>query len=567
MPPPANFSNFGRSSGTAALDSRRDNFASFAPPITPPPLKVTPPVLRPPTPNSDFSGQDKNIPPQNNQDCPVELVYDSASGEYYCPVDQGSPDEQGYDRDQYDNPYDYGDGSASPQDVQNAAQEGQQLKDEISDIGSEIAKYLKMASGGTDLLRLVNAALNGTGLESQANSVMTDANRLNRDAVQLQANVNAGINTLNAGIANQNRGQIQSAFDQLQAAKIQGQQIQDRGQDVTNRLQTLQSNVNRFQQTDTRLQIVGQGLAFGAQGITLANQGYTAFNNPTPANIGTAASSGAQATLGVLSQVTDFVSPIGAQIINAGIQGTTAAGVKYGEGGSPTDVGVAFTNFFSPKVGYYSQKASSYAAQGDDLNAAKYGTYAGLEVIGTAASFFPPIGTAVAKIGVPALKGITAGVVASEQGFTIGESSAIGADVFITESMAGTALRLYGTATQTKYGDVGYLSAESPISAALQTLQTPLVTTQRTTTAPSYSSRTTGYQGYTYNAAARAEIEAAKATAQLQAGRVYPAGNIPPEAYQSAGFLAKPILDKYGIPLPAKYQFSGGIAPANFATE
>jgi len=564
MPPPANFSNFGRSGGTAALTSRSENFASTAKP-TPPPLKVTPPVLRPPAPNTDFSNQNKNIP----SDCPVEVKTDSATGEQYCPVDQGDyGDEQGYDRDQYDNPYDYGDGSASPEDVQDALQEGLELKDEISQIGSEISKYLQMAAGATELLRLANAAFNGTSLEGQANSVQANANQLNQDARQLQMNVDAGISTLNAGIANQNRAQIQSAFDQLQAAKSQGEQIQVRAQDVGNRLQTLQSNVNQFQQTDTRLQMAGQAFGLGSQGINLANQSYVAFNNPTPSNLGNVASSGAQTALNLASQFTSLVSPLGAQLGSAGIQGATAAGVKYGEGGSPTDIGVSFTNLIGAKVGRYAEQANYYASKGDELNEAKFSAYAGFEAAGVVASFAPPpISVGVKQLLIPMAKGITAGVIASEQGFSIGESSSIGADAFISESLFGNALRVYGTATQTKYGDRGYLSAESPFSGALQTIRTPLVTTQLVTTPPSFSSRNTGYLGYKYNAEALAKIEAAKATAQLQAGRVYPAGNIPPEAYQSAGFLAKPILDQYGIPLPKQYQFGGGIQPANFAKE
>jgi hypothetical protein len=316
------------------------------------------------------------------------------------------------------------------------------------------------------------------------------------------------------------------------------------------------------------LQTAGQAFGLGSQGINLANQGYTAFNNPTPANIGTAASSGAQTALGLASQFTNLVSPLGAQLGSAGIQGATAAGIKYGEGGSPTDIGISFTNLISTKVARYAEQANYYASKGDELNEAKFATYAGLEAVGLAASFAPPpISVGVRQLLIPAAKGITAGVVASEQGFSIGESSAIGADVFVSETIFGKGLQIYGTATQTKYGDRGYLSAESPVSAALQTTKAPLVTTQLVTTPPSFSSRSTGYLGYKYNAEALAKIEAAKATAQLQAGRVYPAGNIPREAYESAAFLAKPILDQYGIPLPKQYQISGGIAPANFAKE
>jgi hypothetical protein len=577
MPPPANFSNFGRSGNTAALNSRQDNFASFAPPPapkptprptpTPTPTPVRPPASIPtPPPSSDFSGQNKNIPPQNNEDCPVELIYDSASGEYYCPVDQASTDEQGYDRDQYDNPYDYGNGSATDADLKNAMADGKEIRDDIVATAQDASKYLNMAEATAQGLRALNALINGSGLEKDSNSVLRQANQLKADSAQLQMNFNSGLNALNQGVANRNMAQIQSGLNQLDAVKTQAQQLQINGQNVTQQAQALQARADRLQATDSRLSVVASTLAVASQGVNLGTQGYVAFNNPTPVNIGTAAASFAQTGLRVMSEATSFVSPIGAQIGSASIEAAKNVGISAGQGQSATDTALGLGGFFGAPVLSSIRQAKAAADQGDTITAAEKSFHATFQV-GKIAATASGVGAPAVMVGYPVAMGLTSGIAELARGASLERSTFVAFDVGGSESIYNKFANASNLIFSAGYGDVGYLSPDKPASALAQTINAPLVTTQRTTTAPSYSSRTTGYQGFNYNPSAGAELQQAGAYAQQVQGRVVTGGEISDTSYQIAAIKAKPILDKYGIPLPKEYQINGSIAPANFGIE
>jgi len=464
MPLPANFSNFGKSGNTAALNSRNDNFASFTPPPKPAPAPAPAPAPSPiPTPTpppstpADFSDNSKDIPPDG--DC--EVICDSYGEDCYCPTG-GEGDSAG-------------DGSATQDDVDNAIEEGQSQVNEIVEISQDAAKYLQMAEAGTSLLRVANAALNGMGLEGEANSVTTQANQLQIDSMRLQANVNSGLNTLNQGINNRNIDQIQSGFNKLEAAKIEASQLQTRGQDVVRQAQALESRVQKFQATDTGLQMIGQGLGYGAQASTIAGQSYQAFNQPTPENIGAVGATTAQTGLRLLSEATSFVSPIGAQFGSGAIEAARNIGVQAGQGRSTEDVALSATSFFGGAAYNYAKQANYYAGQGNEPMAAQYATFAAIDVASTAAMFTP-----ASPVVMPAkalAMGFTAFGASLAQGATFETASVTGADVLFTNLPVGKILNASNLITGAKQGETGWFNATQPVTGTIRTIEAPLAST------------------------------------------------------------------------------------------
>jgi hypothetical protein len=570
MPPPANFSNFGRSGGTAALTSRSENFASTAKP-TPPPLKVTPPVLRPPAPNTDFSNQNKNIP----SDCPVELKTDSATGEQYCPVDQGDyGDEQGYDRDQYDNPYDYDpssdyNGSATQAEANAAAELAKQELNDVIETSKDIGKYLSMADAAFSLANLGNALLNGIPLANQANTLNADANALKAGAFNLQSNLNSSINTLNQGIANRNMGQIQDGFNGLQAAQNQASQLQAQGQSIQQRANDLQGKAATYQRNTDMLQGAAQVFGYGAQGANLFGQGYQAATQPSTENYTNFGASLAQTALKAAGDFTSLVSPIGAQVASGGIGAGQQMFIQAGRGASPTDIGLAATNFFGGSAYSNVQQGVARLDAGDTAGGAGKITNAFLDVVQTATMFSPVAG---ASFAIPPLRGLTEFGVRLAQGADLETAGYAGANVTLAKWPYGKIASVNNLILNAQFGDIGYLSPDMGASALAQTIDSPLVTTRITKTAPSYSSRNTGYVGFEYNPSAAKEVRDARAYAQQITGRVTDTGELPPVSFAAAIPKLKPILDKYGIPVPEQYItrsgiLNTGIAPANFAKE
>jgi hypothetical protein len=547
MPPPANFSNFGRSGGTAALTSRSENFASTPAP-TPPPLKVTPPSLRPPAPNTDFSNQNKNIP----SDCPVEVKTDSATGEQYCPVDQGyDGDEQGYDRDQYDNPYDYDpssdyNGSATQAEANAAAELAKQELNDVIEKSKDIGKYLSMAEAGFSLANLGNALLNGIPLANQANSLNADANALKAGAFNLQANVNSSISTLNQGIANRNMGQIQEGFNGLQAAQTQAAQLQAQGQTIQQRANDLQGKAATYQRNTDMLQGASQALGYGAQGANLFGQGYQAATQPNTENYTNFGASLAQTALKAAGDFTSFVSPLGAQVASGAIGAGQQMGVQAGRGASPTDIGLAATNFFGGSVYQNVQKADYYAGQGNDARAAEYATYAALDVaqMGLAAS---GVAAPVAMVGIPVARGFTAFGSSLAQGADFETSAVYGADVGFASSPVGKILNASNLITGAKQGENLYFNAQQPVTGAIRTIEAPLTSTTLTRDS-------SGRLGYRYQPSLAAEFRAQGALVQ----QIQPQGTTFDQASLNLAAARQAAI---------RGQISGGLTPANFAKE
>ena len=545
MPPPANFSNFGRSGGTAALTSRSENFAS-TPRSTPPPLKVTPPALRPPAPSTDFSNQNKSIPPQNDQGCEVEC--DSAGENCYCPVDQGSSDEQGYDRDRYDNPYDYGDNSISQADANAAAELAKQELNDVIETSKDIGKYLSMADAAFSLANLGNALLNGIPLANQANSLNVDANALKAGAFNLQANLNSSLNTLNQGIANRNMGQIQDGFNGLQAAKAQASQIQAQGQSIQQRANDLQSKAATYQRNTDMLQGASQALGYGAQGANIFGQGYQAALQPNTENLSNVFASAAQTGLKAVGDFTSFVSPIGAQFASGVIGAGQQMGVQAGRGSSATDIGLAATNFFGGSVYQNVQQANYYAGVGNDARAAEYATYAALDVaqMGLAAS---GVAAPVAMVGIPVARGFTAFGSSLAQGADFETSAVYGADVGFASSPVGKILNASNMITGARQGQTGWVNATQPVTGTIRTIEAPLAST----TLPR-SSQDNPRLGFNYAPSLGARFRAENALAQ----QIQPQGTTFDQATLDLAAARQAAI---------RAQISGGIAPANFAIE
>jgi len=547
MPLPSNFSNFGKSGATAALNTRGNNFASTPAP-TPPPLRVTPPAIRPPAPNTDFSNQNKNIP----SDCPVEVVTDSASGEQYCPVDQGydgndgSYDEQGYDRDRYDNPYDYSNNSISQADANAAAELAKQELNDVIETSKDIGKYLSMADAAFSLANLGNALLNGIPLANQANTLNADANALKAGAFNLQANLNSSINTLNQGIANRNMGQIQDGFNGLQAAQNQASQLQSQGQSIQQRANDLQSKAATYQRNTDMLQGASQALGYGAQGANLFGQGYQAATQPNTENYTNFFGSAAQTGLKAIGDFTSFVSPLGAQFASGAIGAGQQMSIQAGRGASPTDIGLAATNFFGGSVYQNVQKANYYAGQGNDARAAEYATYAALDVaqMGLAAS---GVAAPVAMVGIPLARGFTAFGSSLAQGADFETSAVYGADVGFASSPVGKILNASNMITGAKQGENLYFNAQQPVTGTIRTIEAPLTSTTLTRDS-------SGRLGYRYQSSLAAEFRAQGALVQ----QIQPQGTTFDQASLNLAAARQATI---------RAQISGGLTPANFAKE
>lgn len=533
MPLPSNFSNFGKSGGTAALTSRGENFASTPRP-TPPPLKVTPPSLRPPTPDSDFSNQNKNIPPKTDENgCEVEC--DSAGENCRCPDDTyGDPSENG------------GDNSISQAEANAAAELAKQELNDIIETSKDIGKYLSMADAAFSLANLGNALLNGIPLANQANTLNADANALKAGAFNLQANLNSSINTLNQGIANRNMGQIQDGFNGLQAAQNQASQLQAQGQSIQQRANDLQSKAATYQRNTDMLQGASQVMGYGAQGANLFGQGYQAATQPNTENYTNFGASLAQTALKAAGDFTSFVSPIGAQLAGGAIGAGQQISVQAGRGASPTDIGLAATNFFGGSVYQNVQQANYYAGQGNDARAAEYATYAALDVaqMGLAAS---GVAAPVAMVGIPVARGFTAFGSSLAQGADLETSLVVGADMGFGSSAVGKILNASNMITGAKQGENLYFNAQQPVTGTIRTIEAPLTSTTLTRDS-------SGRLSYNYQPSLAAEFRAQGALVQ----QIQPTGT---------------TFDQTSLNLAAarqaaiRAQISGGLTPANFARE
>jgi hypothetical protein len=539
MPPLANFSNFGRSGNTAALNSRSSNFATTAP-STPPPLRVTPPAPRPPTPNADFSNQNKNIPPKTDENG-CEVVCDSAGENCYCPVD-----EQGYNRDQYDNPYDYGDNSISQADANAAANEAKRQLNDVIETSKDIGKYLSMADAAFSLANLGNALLNGIPLANQASTLNADANALKAGAFNLQSNLNSSLNTLNQGIANRNMGQIQDGFNGLQAAQNQASQLQAQGQSIQQRANDLQSKAATYQRNTDMLQGASQALGYGAQGANLFGQGYQAATQPNAENLSNVFASAAQTGLKAVGDFTSFVSPVGAQFASGVIGAGQQMGVQAGRGSSPTDIGLAATNFFGGSVYQNVQQANYYAGKGNDARAAEYATYAALDVaqMGLAAS---GVAAPVAMVGIPVARGFTAFGSSLAQGADFETSAVYGADVGFASSPVGKILNASNMITGAKQGENLYFNAQQPVTGTIRTIEAPLTSTTLTRDS-------SGRLGYNYQPSLAAEFRAQGALVQ----QIQPQGTTFDQTTLAIAAARQAAI---------RAQISGGLAPVNFAKE
>jgi hypothetical protein len=542
MPLPSNFSNFGKSGGTSALNTRGNNFASTPAP-TPPPLRVSPPALRPPDPNADFSNQNKNIP----SDCPVEVKTDSATGEQYCPVDQGFPDEQGYDRDQYDNPYDY-DGSASEFEANAAAEEAKAEINNTLEITQDIGKSLSMAEAAFSLLNLGNAAFVGIPLANEAKSLNADANALKAGAFNLQSNLNASIGVLNQGIANRNQFQIQAGFDGLAGAQIQASLLQAQGQSIQQRANSLQSRAGSFEQNTQKLQTASQLFGYGAQGANLFSQGYQAATQPSTENYTNFGASLAQTALRAGSDFTSIISPAIAQGASALIGAGQAMSIQAGRGGSPTDIALGFVNIAGGSAYSNVQQGMAALNAGDDARAAGKFTNAFLDVaqIGlTASGVAAPVG----MVGIPILRGVTEFGVRLSQGADIETSLVDAADAGFGSSMVGKFLSVGNTFSQAKQGEELWFNAQKPVTGAIRTFEAPLAST----TLPR-STQDNPRLGFKYAPSLGAKFRTEGALAQ----QIQPQGTTFDQATLDIAAARQAAI---------RAQISGGIAPANFAIE
>jgi len=548
MPPPANFSNFGRSGGTAALTSRSENFASTAKP-TPPPLKVTPPALRPPEPNTDFSNQNKNIP----SDCPVEVKTDSATGEQYCPVDQGyDGDEQGYDRDQYDNPYDYNpssdyNGSATQADANAAAEQAKAEINDVIETSQDISKAFSMADAAFSLLNLGNAAFVGIPLANEAKSLNADANALKAGAFNLQSNLNASIGVLNQGIANRNQFQIQAGFDGLAGAQIQASLLQAQGQSIQQRANNLQSKASSFEQNTQRLQAASQMFGYGAQGANLFSQGYQAALQPSTENYTNFGATLAQTALRAAGDFTSFVSPLGAQLASGAIGAGQQMSIQAGRGASPTDIGLAATNALGASVYRNVQLANYYAGIGNEPKAGEYATYAFLDVAQTGMQFTPVAPLAIGVI--PIARGFTAFGSSLAQGADFETAAVYGADVGFASSPVGKILNAANMITGARQGEDLYFNAQQPVTGTIRTIEAPLAST----TLPR-SGQDNPRLGFKYAPSLGARFRAENALVQ----QIQPQGTTFDQASLNLAAARQAAI---------RAQISGGLAPANFARE
>jgi hypothetical protein len=530
MPVPVNFQG-----SRGVQSSKQDSFASFSPPArqpTPPPLKVTPPTPRPPAPD-----ENKNIPPQDDNGCKVEC--DSA-GNCYCPDEGGNP----YDYDpSTDASYD---GSATQAEANAAAEKAKQQLNDVIEKSKDIGKYLSMAEAGFSLANLGNALLNGIPLANQANSLNADANALKAGAFNLQANVNSSISTLNQGIANRNMGQIQDGFNGLQAAQTQAAQLQAQGQTIQQRANDLQGKAATYQRNTDMLQGASQVFGYGAQGANLFGQGYQAATQPNTENYTNFGASLAQTALKAAGDFTSFVSPLGAQVASGAIGAGQQMGVQAGRGASPTDIGLAATNFFGGSVYQNVQKADYYAGQGNDARAAEYATYAALDVaqMGLAAS---GVAAPVAMVGIPVARGFTAFGSSLAQGADFETSAVYGADVGFASSPVGKILNASNLITGAKQGENLYFNAQQPVTGAIRTIEAPLTSTTLTRDS-------SGRLGYRYQPSLAAEFRAQGALVQ----QIQPQGTTFDQASLNLAAARQAAI---------RAQINGGLAPANFAIE
>jgi hypothetical protein len=499
MPLPANFSNFGKSGNTAALNSRQDNFANFSNPPQKniPPAKIPEAVKNPDNPKNDNNTSDSG-------------TFNNTGGASNTTGTTGTTNDTGNMDDGRGNPYDYDpseDGTASNSDVQKAADETAKKVSDIVDTSKDVAKYLSMADAAVGLANLGNAFLNGVPLANDASRLSGDVNQYKMDALQLQSNVNSGLNNVQQGMQNRNRGQIQAGLNQLEASKTQAASIDSRGKEIQSRAQNLQSKAANFEKTSSMLQTGSQALGYGSAGASLFGQGYQAATTPSAENIGSVFSGAAQTGLKVVGDFTSFVSPVGAQIAGSTIQAGTSMGVKAGQGASPTEVGLAAVNFFGGSAYQYAKQANFYAGQGNEAKAAEYATYAAIDVarIGAAAS---GIGAPFTMVGAPVAMGFTAFGSSLAQGGSFAQSAVYGTDVGLANSAVGKILTAANQITGAKQGENLWFNAQQPATGAIRTIDAPLASTTM------MRDPSTGRLGFNYNPSLGAEFRAQGALVQ-----------------------------------------------------
>ena len=402
-----------------------------------------------------------------------------------------------------------------------------------------------MADAAFSLANLGNALLNGIPLANQANTLNADANALKAGAFNLQANLNSSINTLNQGIANRNMGQIQDGFNGLQAAQNQASQLQSQGQSIQQRANDLQNKAATYQRNTDMLQGASQVMVYGAQGANLFGQGYQAATQPSTENYSNLGANLAQTALRAAGDFTSFVSPLGAQVASGAIGAGQQMGIQAGRGSSPTDIGLAATNFFGGSVYQNVQQANFYAGQGNDARAAEYATYAFLDVAQTGMQFTPAAPAAIAVI--PVARGFTAFGSSLAQGADFETAAVYGADVGFASSPVGKILNAANMITGASRGENLYFNAQQPVTGTIRTIEAPLTSTTLTRDS-------SGRLRYNYQPSLAAEFRAQGALAQ----QIQPQGTTFDQATLDLAAARQAAI---------RAQISGGIAPANFAIE
>jgi len=322
--------------------------------------------------------------------------------------------------------------------------------------------------------------------------------------------------------------------------------LQSQGQSIQQRANDLQSKAATYQRNTDMLQGASQALGYGAQGANLFGQGYQAATQPNTENYTNFFGSAAQTGLKAIGDFTSFVSPLGAQFASGAIGAGQQMSIQAGRGASPTDIGLAATNFFGGSVYQNVQKANYYAGQGNDARAAEYATYAALDVaqMGLAAS---GVAAPVAMVGIPLARGFTAFGSSLAQGADFETSAVYGADVGFASSPVGKILNASNMITGAKQGENLYFNAQQPVTGTIRTIEAPLTSTTLTRDS-------SGRLGYRYQSSLAAEFRAQGALVQ----QIQPQGTTFDQASLNLAAARQATI---------RAQISGGLTPANFAKE
>lgn len=339
-----------------------------------------------------------------------------------------------------------------------------------------LAKNITFWSGVAKAVLSVGQAALALG---QGLPIKGAAEQLQSEALLLQGRVNNIVGNFYAAKANNDVNGMISAYNDLQGAARQANDIQQRGREI-------QAKADAFTKQMSLFNYGTSALAIGQSGLALGTELYKASTGQEydPYKIGQSSATG----LFQGASATDLLSGVPfASLIPTGISAATETARLLG---TEQDTGTIGANFAGAlggsKAQQLVQKGLEYERQGKDALADAMYASAGLETIKPFSTFAGPFGPLVSRVGIPSFQGLAVFSANLEAGEDLGTAALRGSNFGAAQSVWGDLLSVSNNILGTQFWN------DAPVSGAIRTINTPIPSTEITSTTPSYASEKGG---------------------------------------------------------------------------